>query len=99
MNLPKNFDDRTWWILVGIVGGIIAGGSAPAKFTPGLIIGLGLLLFAVGQWKDRPIQTSRSQGVITTNYLWKPSWLGVSFSCVGVVLFFFGLFRLVASVP
>lgn len=99
MELPKNFDDRTWWILLGIAGGLIAAGSAPAKFVPGFLIGLGLLLFAIGQWKDRPIQTSRDHQAIMTKYLWAPSFLGICLDLIGIALFFLGLFRLVAFGP
>ena len=99
VELPKNFDDRTWWILLGIVGGLVAAGSAPAKFIPGLMIGLGLALFAVGQWQDRPIQTSRTAGVTTTKYLWQPSVLGICFDVVGILLFLGGIGWLVAFGP
>jgi hypothetical protein len=70
MQLPKNFDERTWWILPCIIGGLIAIASAPARFIPGFFVGLGLLLFAIGQWKDFPIQTSKSGGA-TTKYFWQ----------------------------
>jgi hypothetical protein len=95
MELPKNFDERHWWILVGIAGALIATASAPVKFVPGFAIGLGLLFFGVGQWQDHPIVTSRSQGVITTKYPWHPTVLGVILSIIGGVLFAFGVFRLV----
>jgi hypothetical protein len=97
MELPKDFDDRHWWILVGIAGALIGTASAPVKFVPGFAIGLALLFFGVGQWIDHPIVTSRSQGVITTKYPWRPSVLGVIFSVVGIALFAFGMFRMVVS--
>jgi hypothetical protein len=37
MELPKDFDDRHWWILVGIAGALIATAPAPVKFVPGLL--------------------------------------------------------------
>jgi rhodanese-related sulfurtransferase len=48
--------------LLGTIGGLIAIASAPARFISSFFVGLGLLLFAIGQWKDRPIQTSKSGG-------------------------------------
>jgi len=99
MELPKNFDDRTWWILLCIVGGLIAVGSAPAKFIPGFFVGLGLLLFGLGQWQDRPISSARMAGAIVTKYLWAPSALGIILDIVGVLLFLGGIGWLVAFGP
>lgn len=97
MDFPKEFDDRHWWILVGIAGALIAVASAPVKFVPGFIIGLGLLTFGVGQWIDHPIRTDFRPGFQITGYPWRPSVFGVVLSLGGVVLFGFGLYRLLAS--
>lgn len=97
IDFPKNFDDRHWWVLVGIAGALIATASAPVKFVPGFIIGLALLLFGVGQWIDHPLLASIGPGFKTTKYPWKPSVFGAAISLGGIVLFCFGIYRLLAS--
>ena len=97
IDFPKEFDDRHWWILVGIAGALIAVASAPVKFVPGFIIGLALLLFGVGQWIDHPVSTGVGRGFKITQYLWRPSVFGVALSLGGIILFGFGLYRLLAS--
>jgi hypothetical protein len=97
IDFPKEFDDRHWWILVGIAGALIAVASAPVKFVPGFIIGLALLLFGVGQWIDHPLLKGIGPGFTTTRYPWQPSVFGVVLSLGGIVLFGFGLYRLLAS--
>lgn len=97
MDFPKEFDDRHWWILVGIAGALIAVASAPLKFVPGFIIGLALLLSGVGQWIDHPVQTGVIPGYQVTSYPWRPSILGMVLSLGGVVLFGLGLYRLLAA--
>jgi hypothetical protein len=94
VELPKDFDDRHWWILVGLAGALIATASAPVTFVPGFLMGLALLLFGVGQWIDHPIVTSVGQGFKVTKHPWHPSIFGVTLSLAGVALFGFGLYRL-----
>jgi hypothetical protein len=97
VDFPKEFDDRHWWILVGIAGALIAVASAPVKFVPGFIIGLALLSFGVGQWIDHPLKTGIGPGFKITGYPWRPSILGVALSLGGIVLFGLGLYHLLAS--
>lgn len=97
IDFPKEFDDRHWWILVGIAGALIAVASAPVKFVPGFIIGLALLLFGGGQWIDHPPSVRIGHGFKLTGYPWRPSVFGVALSLGGVILFSFGLYRLLAS--
>jgi hypothetical protein len=97
IDFPKEFDDRHWWILVAIAGALIAVASAPVKFVPGFIIGLALLLFGVGHWIDHKLLTGVGPGFTTTRYPWQPSVFGVVLSLSGIVLFGFGLYRLLAS--
>ena len=97
MDLPKEFDSRHWWILVAIAGALIAVASSPVKFVPGFIIGLALLLFGVGQWIDHPLLSGIGHGFKTTRYSWRPSVFGVALSLGGIILFGFGIYRLLAS--
>lgn len=96
MNLPKDFDDRHWWILVGVAGALITTASAPVQFIPGFMTGLALLLFGVGQWVDHPLQTGVGPGFsfTTTGYPWRPTFFGTLLSAAGAILFGIGLYRL-----
>jgi hypothetical protein len=58
----KKMDLDHWWKLVGAAGGLIAIASTPVQFVPGLLIGLGLLLFGVGEWANHPLQTKVGTG-------------------------------------
>jgi|ERR1043166_1334122 hypothetical protein len=91
MDLPKDFDDRHWWILVSIAGTLIATASAPVKFLPGLVIGLGLLSAGVGQWIGRPVVTSRKDGIITTMHPWRPNVLGIILTVIGIGIIAIGM--------
>jgi len=93
------WDLEHWWTLLAAAGSLIAIGSAPVIFVPGVLIGLGLLFCGIGEWNNRPIQMKRSGGVITESYPWRFSVLGVLFDVIGVGLFGFGLFRLLAFGP
>jgi hypothetical protein len=97
MDFPKEFDDRHWWILVGIAGALIATASAPVKFVPGFIVGLALLSFGVGQWIDHPVRTGMVPGFQITSHPWRPSVLGVALTLGGIALFAVGLYRLLAA--
>jgi hypothetical protein len=96
MDLPKNFDDRLWWILLSVAGGLIAPASITVSSIPGFLVGLGLLLFGVGQWIDHPVQTRRAGGAIVTGYPWRPTVFGIAISVLGGALFCYGLYRVVA---
>jgi hypothetical protein len=97
MDSPKDIGDQRWWMLIGIAGTLIGTVSAAGHFRSGLVTGLALLLFGVGQWRDHPIVTSRGQDAITTSYPWRPSILGVILSVIGVVLFPFGMSMIVTG--
>jgi hypothetical protein len=93
---------KHWWVLIGAAGLVIAGAAATKPFIPGLLIGLGLLFFGVGEWANHPIQMKRSGGKITESYPWnyKYSWgFGLIADVIGIGFFLFGLGRLVAFGP
>jgi hypothetical protein len=86
-HLLKSFKTSTLWMLAGVAGSVFAVISWPVKLFPGFLFGLGLLLFAVGQWKDRFGRTSPILRVIGTNRLWQPSAVGISLDGAGAALF------------
>lgn len=97
MDFPKEFDDRHWWILLGIAGALIATAAVAVTFVPGFIIGLSLLLFGTGQWIDHPIQTGLRGAYIVTGYPWRPSALGCGLSLIAMGLFGYGIYRLLTA--
>lgn len=97
MDLPKEFDDRHWWIVVTIAGGVVMVASAPVKFVAGFIVGLGLLAFGLGQWIDHRVLTGREPGFIVTAYPWRPTIHGSLLSLIGIGLVIFGIYRLLTS--
>jgi hypothetical protein len=79
-----------WWIVVAVAGILIATSSAPVKFVPGFIIGLGLLSAGIGQWICRPMVTERKDGVNTTSYPWRSNILGITLTVLGLGLIVIG---------
>jgi|SRR5665213_2242663 len=88
-----------WWSLLGAAGALMAASSAPVIFVPGVLMGLGLLFFGVGEWINHPIQTRRAGGAIAESFPWTFSFFGILFDAIGVGLFAFGLFKLLAFGP
>jgi len=95
----SKWDFEHWWKLLGAAGALIGAASAPPVFVPGVLIGLGLLFFGIGEWINHPIQMKRSGGVITESYPWRFNSFGLVLDLIGVGLFGFGLFRLLAFGP
>ncbi|HEX3063969.1 MAG TPA: hypothetical protein VHQ39_00745, partial [Dongiaceae bacterium] len=69
----KNFDLGHWWKLTAAAGALIAVASATAGFAAGFLVGVGLLLFGVGEWishpqVQRPVPNAyRPLGIVTTH--------------------------------
>jgi hypothetical protein len=95
----SKWDLEHWWKLMAMAGALLAIASAPTRFGPGVLMGLGLLLFGAGQWNNHPIQTKRSGGQIVESYPWHPYFFGLLLITIGIGLFCFGLYRLVAFGP
>jgi hypothetical protein len=94
---------------LGVAGAAIAIASVqfePALLTvPGLLIGLGLLLLGVGEWKNHTQRTEITRGKVVGSYIttksdpWKPKPSGLIFDAIGVGLLCIGLYRLILTVP
>jgi hypothetical protein len=89
----KDFNFKHWWTLMSAAGALIAAASVVPKSTLGILAGLSLLFFGIGEWINRPRTTVRETvpglaGFKTADaYPWKPNFLGVVFESIGVVLF------------
>jgi hypothetical protein len=94
----KDFNFKHWWTLLAAAGGLIAAASIVPKSTFGLLVGLSLLFFGIGEWINRPRTTQKEtveglRGFRTVDaFLWKPSFLGVIFEVIGVCFFAVSLY-------
>lgn len=95
----KDFDLEHWWKLAAAAGALIAIASAPTQFRPGMIIGIGILLFGIGEWINHPVRTGLGYGGVLTGYPRSNKPLGLLIAALGIGLFAFGLYRLVAFAP
>jgi hypothetical protein len=93
----QDFNFKHPWALIAAAGAVIAAGSA-ASFVPGLLMGLGLLFFGVGEWINHPQHTEIIRGETVGSYIthktnpWKPKPFGLLLDALGIGLFGYGLF-------
>ena len=99
MEIPSTWDLKRWWNFIGAAGLLLAIASAPVQFIAGVLMGLGLLLFGAGEWGNHAIHIKRTDGTTAESYPWYPYFFGLLLDAMGIVLFGFGLYRLVASEP
>jgi hypothetical protein len=89
----KDFNFKHWWILMSAAGALIAAASVVPKSTLGILAGLSLLFFGLGEWMNRPRTTVKEtveglRGFSTVDaYPWKPNFLSIVFEAIGVDLF------------
>lgn len=89
----KDINFKHWWIFLAAAGATIAVAAMVPKSTLGIVSGLSLLFFGVGEWMNRK-RTSVKETVeglrgfkVVDDYPWKPTILGIIFDFVGVSLF------------
>ncbi len=58
-----------------------------------------LLSFGAGEWGNHAIHIKRTDGITAESYPWYPYFFGLLLDAIGIGLFGFGLYRLVASEP
>ena len=90
MDALKRFDLDQWWKLLAIAGALIVIVSIPSLFGPGVLVGIGLMLFGVGEWANHP-----SQADILPSSPWIPNTFGLTLDALGIGLFGFGIYQLV----
>lgn len=92
-DLSKISLDR-WWKLLAAAGAAMAIAATAAKFTPGLLIGLGLMLIGVGEWINRAKRTEVYVTHKIESYPWKARLLGLFCDGIGIGLAATGLYRI-----
>lgn len=96
----KEFNLDRWWKMTAVAGALIAIASAPAGFAAGFLIGLGLLLFGVGEWSmigrhEEAVPSVFDSRAITHWIIFrKQSAFGLALDILGVMIFALGLYRL-----
>jgi len=94
MEWLKNLDLRHWWIAVVASGIAFTTAAIAAQFVPMIFLGLGLLLFGIGEWIDHPIQTQLGPNFKVTSYPRHTTVLGFILDAVGIGLMCVGLYKL-----
>jgi hypothetical protein len=86
-----------WWNDLAIAGGLIAAAGILLNYVAGIPMGLGLLLFGVGEWLNHPRPPPQVRGAVVvglhrgTGNPWKPRAHGILLDVVGIGLFGVGI--------
>ena len=84
---------KHWWTLMSASGALITIASVVPKSTLGILAGLSLLFFGIGEWMNHPRTPVKEtvEGLsgfrVGEAYPWKPNFLGIVFDAIGVMLF------------
>jgi hypothetical protein len=101
----KEFDLQHWWNLVAAAGAIIAVIFFVAQLNHGFLLGLGLLLFGIGERINHPMQSKFPRGEsvgsssisIAESRPREPTGFGISLDTFGIVLIGITLFLAVLA--
>ena len=88
MDVLKKFDLQHWWNLVAATGAAIAVAFFIAQLTHGFLLGMGLLLFGIGE----RINHSGRRDIVPAEISREPNVVGLVLDVFGTVLFGIGLF-------
>lgn len=100
MDWLKSAELDHWWKLAAVAGAVITIASVGVKFTPGVLIGLGMLFFGSGEWSmvrriERPFPaTFGTPGGIHWIVIRERGLFGTSLQIAGVILFALGIYKL-----
>jgi hypothetical protein len=92
----KKFDLQHWWNLMAVAGVVIIVTFFIAQLTHGFLLGVGLLLFAIGEGINHPTRNEIVRGS-TESTPWEPNGLGISLDAVGIGLIGLSLFLVVLA--
>jgi hypothetical protein len=90
-----------WWNVVTIAGAVITVTFFILQLTHGFLLGLGLLLFGIGERINHPMRSKMDRGrgssVTIESDPRDPNGLGFSLDAIGIGLFMIGLFLMVMA--
>jgi hypothetical protein len=99
----KKFDLQHWWNLMAVAGAVIAVTFFIAQLTHGFLLGLGLLLFGIGERINHPMRSEIvrreivGSSITTESNPREPTGLGISLDVIGILLVGIGLFLTVLA--
>jgi hypothetical protein len=86
-----------WWKALAAAGLAIVLASITVKFVPAFLIGLGVLLFGIGEWRNHPLQEQIGFGFKLSGHPRSASIFGLACDAVGLVLAALGLGKLLLA--
>ncbi|GEC15183.1 hypothetical protein [Nitrobacter winogradskyi] len=93
----KNFSLDAWWKVVTAAGPLIIVAAAGGAFSPGVVVGLGLLLFGAVEWstvhrREAPILDRFSRPIGTHFVVFRRrTSASIALQALAIVLLVFGL--------
>ena len=84
-----------WWQALVAAGLAIMVASVTVKFVPTILIGLGVLLFGIGEWRNHQLQTRIDGGFKITGYPRSQNIFGLACDVAGLILVGLGIWKLV----
>jgi hypothetical protein len=99
----KKFDLQHWWNLIAAAGAITVVAFFIAQLTHGFLLGIGLLLFGVGERinhrEPRGIVSTEIPGssITTESYPRDPNLAGLALDVIGIVFFGIGFLLMVLA--
>ncbi|MGE7196912.1 hypothetical protein [Brevundimonas naejangsanensis] len=90
-----------WWVGLVVAGVAVFSAGGVAKEHSLVAVGLGLLLFGIGEWMNHPRQEHIAHGMGGRWKVWghprRPTFMGNAFSVVGCLLLLAGAVRVAIS--
>jgi hypothetical protein len=88
---------KHWWTTLTAAGVAITLGGVAAKFPPVILVGLGLLLFGIGEWQQHPEEKSKNRYSSDRPYDRETIFLGLLIDLAGIALIAAGVSKLLQA--